>query len=129
MTNGLQYDAFIYEEHLTPKGLLPREVKERASAAWHFTRLAMGALERIPEQVSLEGNTDLTVKLRDLAESVRIQYGLKGVEDFLSLMDFCHAEGIRSGYPWNDRLQAWLNSGGRAYDTMTREEGAFAKNG
>ena len=126
MTGNINYTYFIYENHLTPTGLLPREIKERVSAAWHFSKLAHGALEKIPEQVSYEGNTDLTVSLRNIAESVAIMYVMK-IEDFLPLMDFVHAEAIRCGYIWNDRLQAWLDSGGKSYDIMTREEGALNK--
>ena len=121
----LKYTAFIYEEHLTPKGLLPREIKERSSAAWHFARLALTALEKVPEQVTLEGDTDRTVPLLNLARSVATMYGIKEIGDFLCLMDFVQAEAVRTGLPWNDRLTAWVASGGRAYNFVTREEGAL----
>lgn len=117
------YTAPIYEEHLTPRGHLPRDKALTASAAWHFTRLAMQALERIPEQVAYEGDTDVTVRLRSIADSVMIQYNIRDIESMMNLMPAVRMEALRVGYPWNDRLQAWVDSGGRAYDTMTREEG------
>lgn len=123
---NFSYSAFIYEDHLTPTGLLPREKKKEASAAWHFTRLAMVILQKIPEQVSYEGNTDLTVPLMRIAESVAVQYGIKH-ENFLCFMDFVRAEAFRCAMPWNDRLQAWVESGGKSYNFVTREEGALNK--
>lgn len=119
----LIYDAPIYEEHLTPNGTLPRDKALTASAAWHFTRLAMAALEKIPEQVAYEGEVDLTVRLRQIAESVMVQYNIKDIESMMNLMPAVRTEAFRVSYPWNDRLQAWLDSGGRAYDSITREEG------
>lgn len=120
----LKYNAPIYEDHLSPKGLLPREIKERASAAWHFARLALTALEKVPEQVVLEGDTDRTVPLRNLADSVSLMYSIP-VEDIMPIMDFVKAEAIRCGLPWNDRLDAWLATGGKSYNFVTREEGAL----
>lgn len=125
----LTYTAPIYGSHLTPHGALPSDIPERSSAAWHFTRLAMKALDKVPEQATLEGEVDKTVNLRAIAESVGKLYSLQ-LDQFLPLVStYCRKEAFLCQYPWNDRLQAWLDSGGRAYDEVTREEGSFASKG
>lgn len=120
------FNVPIYEHHLTPNGLLPREMKERASAAWYFTMCAMQALERVPQQVSYEGDTDQTVNLRQIADSVATMYS-ESLENIMPFMDFVKAEALRCGLPWNGRLDAWLASGGKSYNFVTREPDAVNK--
>lgn len=117
----LNLTAFIYEDHLTPKGLLPREEKEYASAMWHFCKLAHQVLEKVPSQVVYEGEADQTVHLRNIAESVKTLYSLHSMDRMMSFVDFCQAEAIRSGLPWDERLSAFVNSGGVSYAVLTRD--------
>jgi len=129
MTNPelpIRFTAYIYREHMNPNGLLPREREVEASAAWHFAKCAHMALERIPEQVSHEGNVDQTVSLRNLCDSICKLYGVE-IETMMAFMDFVQAEAYRCGLPWNSRFQAWLDSGGKSYDSITREPEALNK--
>lgn len=123
----LNLNAFIYEDHLTPIGLLPREEKEYASAMWHFCKLATVQLERIPQQAVYEGDKDQTVHLRRIAESVKMLYGLKSMDRMMSFVDFCQAEAIRCKLPWDGRLSAFVNSGGTSYAVLTRDPDALNK--
>lgn len=122
----IRFTAYIYREHMNPDGLLPREREIDASAAWHFAKCAHMALDKIPEQVSYEGSTDQTVLLRNLCNSICQQYGVK-IETMMAFMDFVKAEAFRVGLPWNPRFDAWLASGGKAYNEVTREPGALNK--
>jgi hypothetical protein len=117
----LHLTAFIYEDHLTPTGLLPREEKEYASAMWHFAKLAHQVLEKVPSQTTYEGEKDQTVHLRRIADSVKTLYNLKSMDRMMSFVDFVQAEAIRSGLPWDDRLSAFVNSGGTSYGVLTRD--------
>ena len=117
---------FIYEDHIVPNGVLPREKAVESSAAWHFAKLAMQALDKVPQQATLEGQTDQTIRLRRIADSVAKLYDIK-LEDMMAFMDFVKAEALRCGLFWNDRLSAWIASGGRAYDEVTREPEALNK--
>lgn len=117
----LNLTAFIYEDHLTPTGLLPREEKEYASAAWHFCKLAHIVLDRVPSQTTYEGDKDKTVHLRRIAESVKTLYNLHSMDRMMAFIDFCQAEAIRVGLPWDDRLSAFVQSGGVSYAIITRD--------
>ena len=121
----LNFTAFIYESHLSPEGLLPRQKKIEASACWHFCRLAHEILEKVPEQATYEGDLDQTVSLRRVAMSVATMYGIT-LDNMFAFSDFCHAEAIRLSYPWNPKLQSWLATGGRV-DEITREPEALNK--
>ena len=109
-----------------PNGVLPRERANESSAAWHFAKLALAALERIPEQATMEGDKDQTIRLRNLAESVARLYEVS-LEDMMQFMDFVKAEALRCSLPWNSRFDAWLASGGKSYDEVTREPEALNK--
>lgn len=124
---SLKYTAPIYEDHIEPNGRLPRAHAAAASAAWHFAKLAMKALEDIPEQVTLEGDVDRTISLRRLAESVAVMYGIHDLNDWLKFMPACREEAFVCGFYWNPRLQAWLDNAGGSWDTMTREPDALGK--
>ena len=117
---NLQY--FIYDNHLEPHGLLPRQYAKEASAAWHFAKLALVALQRVPEQVTYEGDTDKTVHLLRIADAVSILYQLP-LDSFMKFSPLVHREALAKGLGWDDRLTAWWTSAGRAYDKVTREEG------
>lgn len=118
----MQLTAFIYVDHIQPEGLMPKEKAIEASAAWHFTKLAMQILDKIPEQVAYEGETDRTVRLRTVAESVAKLYDVT-LQEMMDLMPAVRREANRCGLEWNDRYQAWLDSGGKSFDEVTREEG------
>jgi len=116
----LNLRAPIYEDHLTPNGLLPREEQIYASAAWHFARLAMPALIDIPEQATPEGTLDTTVKLQNLLNATVILYAIKDLNRMMNFMDFAKAEALRCGYPWRHELDSFVKSGGRAFNEVTR---------
>lgn len=121
----LDLTAPIYADHLTPNGHLPRLHQVEASAAWHFTRLAMRILDEVPQQVTYEGQEDKSVSLKVIAQSVAKLYGLEDIGTMLTFMPAVRMEAFRCGYPWKDRLQAWVDSGGAQYDEVTREEKAL----
>lgn len=118
----LNLTPFIYEDHLTPEGTLPREHKFECSAAWHFAKLAMRIVDTVPAQVTMEDQIDQTTDLLRVAKSVALLYGLNSLADMMQFIPEVEAEARRSGLPWNPRLTAWVESGGRSYNTVTREE-------
>lgn len=99
----------------------PRE-EMLAYAAWYIVICAHKALQEIPAQVSFEGDTDATVNLRAIADSTALAYGLSDLNEVMAFMPtlrrYCT---LVRGLTWDDRFQAWLDSGGRAYDEVTRE--------
>lgn len=121
----LNLTAFIYEDHLSPTGYLPREEKVYASAVWHFARLANIAILKVPEQATAEGDLDQTIHLKQLMTSVATLYGIDDLNRMMAFMDFAKAEAFRCGMPWSDRFSAWIESGGKAYNEVTREPEAL----
>lgn len=104
-------------------GIFPSSTEHeimRSWAAWYFTLTAHKVLQEIPAQVTLEGDTDVTVGLRKILDGVLLMYG-KEIEETMNLMPLCRRWTFKLGLTWDDRFQAWLDSGGRAYDEVTRE--------
>lgn len=99
----------------------PRE-EMLAYAAWYIVICAHKALQEVPAQVSFEGDTDQTVNLRAIADSTALAYGFTDLNEVMVFMPELrrYCTFVR-GLTWDDRFQAWLDSGGRAYDTVTRE--------
>src|SRR5882757_8432851 len=96
----LNLRAPIYEDHLSPRGFLPREEQIYASAAWHFARLAMPVLIDVPEQATPEGTPDVTIHLQGLLYATTTLYAIKDTNRMMQFMDFVKAEALRCGYPW-----------------------------
>lgn len=117
----LNLRAPIYELHLTPNGLLPREEQIHSSAAWHFARLAMPVLIDVPEQATPEGIQDTTVNLQSLLYATVTLYAIKDVNRMMQFMDFAKAEALRCGYPWRHELDSFVRSGGRSFNEVTRD--------
>jgi hypothetical protein len=114
---------FIYADHIEPNGSFPATHAVECSAAFHFAKLAIRILAKVPEQITLEGRDDKTVDLRAVAESVVKLYSLEDLGTLMSFLPAVRKEAFCSGLPWDDRLQAWIDSGGRSYNLVTREEG------
>lgn len=117
----IDYTPFIFQEHLEPIGRLPREHALAASAAWYFCRCAHQSIESLQTQVTYEGDTDVTVSLRGLANNIRVQYGLKDLEEMMRFAPACKEEATRLGLHWSPVLDTWLQSGGKKMDEVTRE--------
>lgn len=120
----IKYTVPIYQEHLTPRGHLPREHAAAASAAWQIAGLCHIALEKVPEQVAYEGEKDQTVHLRRIAEGIAITYSLT-LQEIMKFMPACRAEAFRLSRAWNPQFQSWLDSGGTSFNTVTRVEGSW----
>lgn len=116
----LNLRAPIYEDHLTPKGFLPREEQIYASAAWHFARLAIPVLIDVPEQATPEGELDVTIHLKGLLFATATLYAIKDVNRMMQFMDFVKAEAIRCRYVWRHEFDAFLRSGGSSFNEVTR---------
>lgn len=121
-----QFNGPIYENHMEPEGFMPDCVA--SSAAWNFYIMAHTAIDKIPKQKTFEGDTDITVNLRDLARSALAAYNLprpeEGGLDLLfnpDMIDCARREAKRCKLHWDSRIDAWLDSGGRAYNIITRE--------
>lgn len=102
-----------------------REI-ELAWACWYTCRNVHIALDKVPSQVSLEGDTDLTVRIRNIVNGSMQAYGLNPHEgpdlnDMMNLMPIARNECFKRNLFWSDRWQAWLDSAGKAYDEVTRE--------
>ena len=124
--------------HLTPPAF-PRILKRNggpietstsredslAFCAWYITLNAHKTLQEIPAQVSYEGDTDITVRLRTIADGSALAYGFTDLNEVMAFMPGCRHFAFQLGLTWDSRFQAWLDSGGRAYDEVTREPGAI----
>lgn len=115
----------LFPEILTSNGgIFPHysdEVVERGYAAWYIAKCCHKALHEIPSQVSLEGDTDVTVNLRAIAEGCAAAYGIHDLNEVMLMMPLCRRWAFKTQRQWDDRFQAWLDSGGKAYDEVTRE--------
>jgi hypothetical protein len=118
------YVGHFYPETLAHDILPMGNMKVHSQAAWHFVRCAHLALYEIPTQVVLEGNTDATVRLKEIMDSTEIIYGIDKNE-FMKLMPECRRLSFALGRTWNGRLQAFIDSAGRAYNELTREPDAL----
>ena len=92
-----------------------------AFAAWYFTLNAHRILHEVPAQATMEGDTDVTVNLRTVAESTALAYGFDDLNEVMAFMPGCRHFAFQLGLTWDSRFQAWIDSGGRAYDEVTRE--------
>lgn len=101
------------------------EEMNRSCAAWYIAKLCHKALNDVPEQVTMEGDTDTTVNLRRIAEGAALAYGIEDLNLVMPYMPYVRMMAFRQGISWNQRFQAWLDSGGRAYDEVTREPEAL----
>ena len=116
----VSYDAPRHLNHCHPIGLLPRV--QQAPALWQFLVMAHQALAKIPSQATLEGNPDIDVNLRDMAESTAKMYGVSIEEMFHpGLVTVAKLEANRTHKEWDSRINAWISSGGRAYNFLTRD--------
>ncbi len=127
-----QYQPPTHERHLEPEGRMPRCIE--SSALWQFLAMASIAIDSIPAQATLEGDKDRDVSLKHLAFSVLKMYNMPGPEEggFEILFNYervhrAKQEAMRCGLNWESRLDAWIASGGRAYDLLTREPEALNK--
>ncbi len=107
--------------HIQPTGLLPQT--EEAAALWQFLIMANQALDRVPAQTTLEGEADTVVDMMQLANSARKIYGLKDLEGMfnMQLISLARREAIRSALPWNTKLDAFFESGGKSYRILDRD--------
>lgn len=92
----------------------------RSWCAWYIAMTAHKVLQEIPAQVTLEGDTDITVSLRKIADGCLLMYGFE-IDEIMNLMPLCRRWAFKMGLVWDDRFQAWLDSGGRSYDEVSRE--------
>jgi hypothetical protein len=109
-------------------GLLPDgDMRFYSHAAAYFCKIAHTTLQLIPEQVTMEDETDTTISLRQQLDSVMIIYGVDDIEKLMNLMPICRLQAFRMGKTWDERFQLWLDSGGQKLDEVTREEAALSK--
>lgn len=124
------YAGPMYWDKITSHGgLLPGgDMLYHSFAAWHLVKCCHLALLEIPGQATLTTEKDLTVNLRKILDSTRDIYGMfdeSDLEKIMNLMPLCRQLTFKLNRTWNDRFQAWLDSGGRAYDEVTREPDAI----
>jgi len=112
-----------------PDGLLPGgDMIFHSYAAWYIAVCGHKAILTIPEQVVMEGDVDLTVNLREVLLRLPSLYGLTTADDLekiMNLMPLCRRVAFSKGMLWSQRFQAWLDSGGVAYNQVTREPDAI----
>jgi len=97
---------------------------------WYIARCCHLAILEIPAQVTLEGDTDITVNLRNIMAGCIKAYGLDSDDGeirnrIMNLMPLARLRAFTQGMTWSDRFQAWLDSGGHSYNVVTREPDAI----
>lgn len=101
---GVQTLGFVFEDHIHPFGLLPRD--PRANACWYYCKCAMQMVRGVDEGAELEGEKDRDINLlNNLARNVAAQYSLDSPDDFLLFIDYCHAEAVRLDMTWDSRIE------------------------
>ena len=119
----IDFQPAIFRSHIEPEGRLPSSHPLEASAAWYFCKCAHQSIESLEAQVSYEGDTDVTVSLRSLADNIRLQYGIDDLNEMMKFIPVCKQEAERVGLPWNDKLDTWWQTGGSLQDEVTRDPG------
>lgn len=128
MSNGrtveakdIQFNEFWPVKHMNPMGLLP-PTKE-AAALWTFLTMAFSALDRVEKQATLEGDEDQQADLMQIAYATRIQFGLEDLNGMFgdNLVRFAKREAARCKLPWDTRIDAFFESGGKAYRHLDRD--------
>ena len=99
-------------------------------ACWYVARNLHIAILEVPAQVTLEGDTDVTVNLKNVMRGAIQAYGLDPddgdtVNGVMRLMPLARRWAFQSGRNWNSRVQAWVDSGGYSYNVVTREPDAI----
>lgn len=118
----------IYIHWIQPEGLLPNgEMFKYSAAAAYFTHVAHKVLKEVPEQVTYEDETDLTVSLRKILDGIITMYAIDDVDKMMNLMPLCRQQAYRETKSWNPRFQLWLDTGGQKQDSVTREESALTQ--
>lgn len=119
----------IYKELAAKTGLHDQEGQLLFSCAWYICRCAMESIESQAKQVTMEDETDATSSLRNIVDSVLRIYGGPDINEVMAMMRRCRKVAFQESKLWDPRWQAWLDSGGRAYNTLTREEKAINDSG
>lgn len=122
----IQFVLPMFMEHVQPRGQMP--AIPQAHALWYFLGLAHRSLESVTEQVSFEGDTDVTVYLRQHADTISSLYQVTLEEMFnAELVSKARSEALASGIWIDSKIIAWIESGGRAYNEITRDPDALSK--
>lgn len=101
---GVQTFGFVFEDHTTPNGVLPRE--PGAQACWYYCKCAIPIVHKVMEGATLEGERDRDINvLNNLARNVAVQYSLESPDEFLIFMDYCKAEALRCDLAWDERIE------------------------
>lgn len=117
----IDFTPAIFRNHIEPEGLLPASHALESSAAWYFIKCAHQSLDVLESQVAYEGDSDITVSLRSLANNVRVMYGIATLEEMMRFIPAVKAEAERVGLFWNPKLDIWYASGGQKLDEVTRD--------
>lgn len=101
------------------------EIQIYGFAAWYFAKCAHIALLDIPGQATLEGETDITVSLRNILNGCMQAYGFDNesgdeIEKVMRLMPLCRRWAFITGKNWHGFFQTWIESAGKLQDTVTR---------
>lgn len=97
------------------------------SCALYFCKCAHHSIDVHTKQVTLEEETDIDASLRNVLESCMAFYGVDDINRLAKFFGPCRLYAFNHQLAWNDRFQAWIDSAGRAYDEITREEKAWNK--
>lgn len=121
------YLPHVFHAEANELGIIGKEPILRFSCAWYFCRLAHQAIDEMTQQIVYEEDEDATGKLRQIFDSVCSLYGAPEINEVMRYMSECRKLAFRRKLLWNGRLQAWLDSAGKAYNEVTREEKATNK--
>lgn len=107
-------------KHIAPQGLLEDSASQ--CALWYFLKCADKAIEKLPQQISLEHEEDSAADLVAMADSIATCYGTERQEMFeIANWRRALAEIERVGGIINPKLVAFVNSGGKLYRHHDRE--------
>lgn len=102
-------------------GVHDQESIQYFSCAWNFCRIAHESLEVYPKDVVLEGETDPVAYLRSALEAQMKLYQVTDIEKVARFFPMCRTLAFRRTIHWSSRFQAWIDTGGRAYNVLSRE--------
>lgn len=124
--SGLKFIATppMFSTEAAEMGFIDPDLVLRFSAAWFVCGIAMRAIEESARQVVMEDETDVTSRLMGAVRSAARLYGIEDLNLVMTLMPTCRQLAFRRSSFWDDRWQAWLDSAGKSYDLLTREEKA-----
>lgn len=125
----IRYEPRIYRELIEQHFPDITQIRDKIlfSAAFDLTARVMKSFDTLNRAEVFEDETDPSALIWGHVLSAKERYGIDDLNDMMRFMPQVHHFAVMNKRYWDDRFSAWLDSGGNAYNEITREEKAVNK--